>query len=158
VSLDGTDFKIYEQRPFDRKWFSHKFHGPGLRYEIGLAIHTGKIVWINGGYPCGQFPDLKIARELYTSVVEFGELTLADLGYRDANFFITPRNLNGFLTASKHKIIMQRHETVNRRFKQFAILRNTFRNKIEKHSSCVRAIANMIQVSMNNGEKLFQID
>ena len=36
ISLDGTDFRIQEPTPFDPKWFSHKFKGPGLRYEIGV--------------------------------------------------------------------------------------------------------------------------
>jgi hypothetical protein len=123
-----------------------------------LAISTGKIVWINGGLPCGLWPDLKIARQAYTSIVEFGELTLADLGYRDSNFFITPKNLGEFLTPSRHKFIMQRHETINRRLKQFSILRNTFRHAIKKHPICFRAIANLVQLSMINGEPLFQID
>jgi len=30
VSVDGTDFRIQEPIPFDAKWFSHKFNGPGL--------------------------------------------------------------------------------------------------------------------------------
>ena len=29
ISLDGTDFNIQEPSPFDPKWFSHKFEGPG---------------------------------------------------------------------------------------------------------------------------------
>ena len=34
-SLDGTDFEIFEPEPFVS--FSHKFKGPGLRYEIDLS-------------------------------------------------------------------------------------------------------------------------
>jgi len=44
VSLDGTDFSIYEPTPFDAKWYSHKLNGPGLRYEIGICLRTGDIV------------------------------------------------------------------------------------------------------------------
>jgi hypothetical protein len=50
VSLDGTDFRILEPGNFSSKWYSHKFNGPGIRYEIGLCIVTGHIVWANGGY------------------------------------------------------------------------------------------------------------
>ena len=39
ISLDGTDFRIPEPTVFDPKWFSHKFNGPGLRYEIALHSH-----------------------------------------------------------------------------------------------------------------------
>lgn len=66
------------------KWFSHKFKGPGIRYEVGLCIKTGKIVWVNGAYPCGFWPDLKIARASYIYQVDANELTLADKGYRDS--------------------------------------------------------------------------
>jgi len=65
VSIDGTDFRIMEQKEFDRKWYSHKFQGPGLRYEIGLCIRTGFIVWVYGGRPCGQCSDLKLARDAF---------------------------------------------------------------------------------------------
>ena len=47
VSVDGTDFRIPQQSPFSSAWFSHKFNGPGLRYEVGVSIIGGSIVWIN---------------------------------------------------------------------------------------------------------------
>lgn len=64
-SIDGVDFKICEPKPFNKKWFSHKFRASGLRYNIALCIRTGKIVWIHGGYPCGDWPDLKLAQDAY---------------------------------------------------------------------------------------------
>lgn len=45
VSLDGSDFSINEQTPFNPKWYSHKLNGPGVRYEVGLNIRTGNMVW-----------------------------------------------------------------------------------------------------------------
>jgi hypothetical protein len=42
--------------------FSHKLNSAGLRYEIGITIQTGDLVWTNGPYPCGNWPDLRIAR------------------------------------------------------------------------------------------------
>lgn len=86
VSIDGVDFQIEEPHPFDRKWYSHKFKNAGLRYEVGLCIRSGEIVLWNGGYPCGEFPDLKLARELFTDFLEPGERALADKGYNDRNF------------------------------------------------------------------------
>jgi hypothetical protein len=44
VSVDGTDFQINEPTPFSKGYYSHKFNGPGLRYEIALNIMTGDIV------------------------------------------------------------------------------------------------------------------
>ena len=61
VSIDGTDFRIEEPTIWDPKWHSQKFNGPGLRYEVGVCIQTGDIVWINGPYPPGEWNDLQIA-------------------------------------------------------------------------------------------------
>ena len=65
VSIDGVDFRIMEPSPFSPKWFSHKFRGPGIRYELAICIRTGDIVWTYGGFPCGEWPDLKLARDLF---------------------------------------------------------------------------------------------
>ena len=70
--MDGTDCRIQEPTPFSPKWFRSKFRGPGIRYEVGLNINTGDIVWVFGGYPCDEYPDLKLARELYIDMVEDG--------------------------------------------------------------------------------------
>lgn len=73
TSLDGVDFKIVEPKPSSRGWFSHKFRIAGLRYEIGLNIRTGYMVWVHGGVPCGLFPDLKLARQAFVIMLNEGE-------------------------------------------------------------------------------------
>jgi hypothetical protein len=78
VSVDGTDFGIYEPSPFSPKWYSHKLNGPGLRYEIAICIQTGEPVWINGPFPCGSWPDLRIARNALVDALDAGEYYLAD--------------------------------------------------------------------------------
>lgn len=152
-SIDGVDFKIFEPTPFNRRWYSHKFRGPGLRYEIALNIRTGNIVWKHGGYPCGDFPDLKLAREAYVHSVDSGEITLADKGYKDKHFFLLPNVQNSGI----HKLIMSRHETVNKRIKQFGILRETFRHSLDKHPIVFHACTNLTQLMIENGEPLFSV-
>lgn len=151
--MDGIDFKIDEPKPFSRIWYSHKFHGPGLRYEIGLCIRTGQIVWVNGGYPCGEYSDLKLAREAYVLAVNRGELTLGDKGYNDRALFILPSENN----ASYHKFIMSRHETVNKRIRQFNILKNSYRNARANHPMVFNAVVNVTQLIIENGEPLFNV-
>lgn len=151
--MDGVDFKILEPSNFDRKWYSHKFKGPGLRYELGLCIRSGSIVWKNGGYPCGTYPDLKLAREAYTLSVLPGEKTMADKGYNDDSFFILPNPNNSIF----HKRIMSRHETVNKRIRQFKILKDTFRHSIIKHTIVFNSVVNLTQLMIENGEPLFPI-
>ena len=123
-----------EPTDFDPKWYSHKFRGPGLRYEVGLCIRTGHIVWAHGGLPCGEWPDLKLARDVFIYRLLPGEKALADKGYRDDNFFENP---NG---DPHKKIILARHETVNARIKQFRCMRSTFRYALYLHPCFYHAV------------------
>lgn len=149
VSLDGTHFLIREPQPFNKKWFSHKFKKAGLAYEIGISIVEADIVWASGGFPAGEWSDLKMAKDLY---VKFApkEKTLADKGYRLKPFFKQPSN-------AFEKRILARHETLNGRLKEFAILSNRFRHPLKKHPMVFHAVINVVQVSITNGEKLFDL-
>lgn len=154
VSLDGVDFEINEPIPFDRKWFSHKFRGAGLRYEMGICIRSGHIIWINGPYPCGEYNDLQIARDIYVHLINKNELTLADKGYKDKKYFIYPDN---YTNNRRHKEIMSRHETVNGRIKKFQVLFQKFRHPLYRHPLCVHAVVNLIQMSIEYENKLYSI-
>lgn len=87
VSLDGTDFRIREPQPFGKKWFCHKSKGPGIRYDIGISIVEGDIV----------------SKEVYIHFAK-KEITLADKGYNQKNYFKHPTN-------AAEKRILARHET-----------------------------------------------
>lgn len=121
VTLDGTDFRIYEPTPFSSLWYSHKFKAAGVRYEIGISIGNGDIVWASGGFPCGEWTDLKIAKDLYVECVTSGEITLADEGYPLQKYFKQPSNEKEFR-------LLSRHETLNGRLKNFEILNCRFRH------------------------------
>lgn len=123
---------LQEPSPFSPKYYSHKIKASALRYEIGLGITTGHIVWAFSGYVAGDYPDLKLARELYIHQVMPQELTLADKGYQDRNYFVTPNRTN----PAGHKYIMSRHESVNKRLRQFRILYKTFLHGTEKNKKC----------------------
>ena len=53
----------------------------GLKFEVGVCIQTGGIVWINGSFRCGM-ADITIARQAVVSALEEGEMAEADGGYR----------------------------------------------------------------------------
>lgn len=149
VSLDGTDFRICEPQPFNKKWFSHKFKAAGARYEIGISIGNGDIVWASGGFPCGEWPDIKIAKDLYLHEA-CKEVTLADKGYRFKNYFKQASN-------RMEKRILARHETLNGRLKLFKILNCRFRHPLKKHPMVFHACINLLQISIQCGEKLFKL-
>lgn len=78
---------------------------------------------------------------------------MADKGYNDPQFFLLPNENNTRL----HKLILSRHETVNKRLKQFKILKETYRHPLEKHPTVFHAVTNVTQLLINNDEPLFKI-
>ena len=56
------------------------------------------------------------------------------------------------------KNVRARHETANKRMKQWNCLRLPFFHAIDKHGMCFRAVAVITQLSFNNGKTLFQIE
>lgn len=50
ISIDGMDCMVNEPWPFQKKWYSEKFNGPGVKYEVGISIAQGEIIWINGPF------------------------------------------------------------------------------------------------------------
>jgi hypothetical protein len=158
VTVDGTDFRINKPTPFSPSWYSHKFKGPGVRYEVAICIATGWIVWLNGPYPCGRWNDLKIAKDGLHYILDDGERYIADGGYR------TPQALSPLdAYTEEERLYMQicrtRHETINRLFKNFSIVGNTFTRSVEKHGIFLYAVANVVQVGIMFGEiRPFAID
>jgi DDE superfamily endonuclease len=168
VTVDGTDFRIMEPSPFDPKWLSEKFNGPGVKYEVAVCIQTGWIVHTNGPYPCGQWHDLTVARDdlcyKIADSVDRNEMALADGGYADGyHFFETPTGHNNWDQRMKAEA-RARHETINRRFKMWSVLGQRFRGKPECHEEYFNAVANLTQfLIMTSGfdddeRQLFQVE
>lgn len=58
-SVHGTNCRIAILTRFYSKWFSHRFKGTGLRYEIGISYHDRNIVWLHGPLTCELWPIIK---------------------------------------------------------------------------------------------------
>ena len=157
--MDGTDFRILEPSPFDPKWYSHKFKGAGVRYEVGICLKTGWIVWWNGAFPCGAWPDLRIARDWLVQELLPNEKVIADGGYNDSGcYFVTPTGRNDY----QDKMMADaraRHETVNNLLKHYNILKEKYRGDLDGHHKVFGAVVNLVQMKIENGEaKVFQIE
>jgi len=157
VSVDGTDFRMPNH---GRKFSSHKCKmKSALRYEVGLCILTGDIVWINGPYEAGMWPDISIFQNSLLSHLAPNERVEVD----DGHIGEAPKHCKcpKCFTNEEYKEHMQqrvrnRQETVNKRFKDWDILKtNDYRHEIADHGDVFRAIAIITQLSINNGEKLF---
>jgi hypothetical protein len=133
---------------------------------VATALGVSKIVHVGGGVPCGAYPDLKIARLcLLPKIGEEGrenERAAADKGYRDKeNTFITPlKNNRGSHRIDLHNSfindIKSRHETVNKRLKDFGVLRQMYRGGWKEHTIIFRAICIITQIKMKR-EPLYDV-
>ena len=89
-----------------------------------------------------------------------GEKIEADRGYRGESKCITPYD-HAFFDAGHKKragTLRARHETANKRFKQWAILKNTFRHEVSKHGPVFKAVAVITQLAIQyDNEPLFSV-
>lgn len=90
--------------------------------------------------------------------LEEGEKVEADLGYRGKPQHVNEANI--FLTSQgkqQKSLVRSRHETINKRFKQWGCLHRTFRHHVSKHGPVFRAVAVITQLALENGEPLFGV-
>jgi hypothetical protein len=81
MTIDGTDFQIPQQGAAERgnAFASHKYAGKlALRYELGVDILAGNLVWIQGPYPAGKYNDFKIFNNVIRHYLEPGKRVEAD--------------------------------------------------------------------------------
>jgi hypothetical protein len=157
VSIDGTDGAIQEVYPFDPELYSYKLNAAGLRYEIGICIATGLIVWVNGPYKPAKWPDLKIFRDAMIHALDIGEWIVADGGYNDGFQFVIPKRCGPLELQLMTARAGARHETVNARIKIFGVLHEPFRHGLNRHGSVFNAIANVVQISLMVESPLFTV-
>ena len=149
--IDETDSPIQEPSPFSKDWYSHKYNGPGVRYEVATSIQTGMVCWINGPFRPGVWPDDAIYKSgLYNHLPE-GKLVHADCGYFNTTeemFYITPNTVAPKrLLKANHKA-RARHEIVNSVYKKFNCLDHVFRHGVHKHGKVFCAVTSMVYLIM----------
>ena len=159
MSVDGTEFKITEPSPFNPVWFSHKFQGPGLRYELGIAIQTGWICWLAGPFPPGEFNDQEIFKLGLMNYLSPGEKVEVDDGYRGPIPIRPKSDFGGNDEWMKMKAeACARHKTVNRNLKEFGILGSRFHHSRHKHHLVVFAVTAIRQSEILDSRATYQIE
>ena len=143
--MDGTDYSIYEPSlppgkprlrgkdgrllPWNPRWFSHKYNGPGVRYETAINIQTGDIVWTKGPFPAGSWSDNKIFQHRLLHMLDDDEMVEADGTYTGLPYAVRmPHNYVNKNDKIAKGHAMARHEDVHRRLKQFGCLGQRFRH------------------------------
>ena len=158
--VDGTNCPILEPGDFSPIWYSHKFNGPGVRYEIASSIQTGLILWTNGPFAAGLCPDDEIFAEFLAHKLYDDEVVHADRGYNnpDNRFIIFhPGVVATQAQLRANKVVRAWHETINQKFKKYKIISNKFRHNLEWHGNCFQAVASLVQLTMIHDEKPYEI-
>ena len=164
ISVDGIDVRIPQQGPAIKgnPFSSFKFAGKcGLRYEIGLDILAGNIVWVNGPFAAGKYPDIEIFRNGLAHWLDEFERVEADDGYigeapQKVNCPGCPSN--PIEKEPMQKRVQGRHESLNGRFKNWEILKSMYRHDLLEHEKVFMAIAVITQIGIDAGEALFEVD
>lgn len=150
VTVDGTDFRTYEPMPFDAGNCSHKFKGPGLRYEIAICIQTGWIVSFNGPYQAGRWSDLRIFRHYLQHMLDDDEMVCTDGGYRDGKQYCEAKSgRNNWMQRMQAKA-RSYHEAVNGILASWGILSDTFHHDRARHGIVALALVNISQLKIKH--------
>ena len=118
-----------------------------FRYELALDIKNGHLVWVNGPYAAGAWPDIEIFRDFLSQWLDPGERVEADDGYvGDAPWKVKcPMSVsNPTENLKMQNLVRSRQETINMRVKQWEILKQVYRHDIAQHGYVFRAIAVII--------------
>jgi len=157
MSIDGTCFTILQPSPFSDKWYDEKSNGPGIKYEVGVSLYSSSICWIKGPFPSGRFNDETVFVLFLSAKLLPGEKCIADNGYSACHQCTTPepgQSMNVKLKMSKMSKIRSRQEHVNKRLKQFGVLRRVYRHDRQLHKHCMYAVSVVTQLSIMFDEPL----
>lgn len=157
LTVDGPDFPIYEPTQFSPAWYTKKFNGPGLRYEVAVAINTGDIAWIHGPFPCGRYPDSKIFKIGRKNRLHSTERVWGDKGYRGDIKCISPFDAISDAHRKEMGVARGRHETINGRLADWDCLSQVWRHSRFKHQYAFNSIAVITQLEHANGFSSFQV-
>lgn len=126
---------------------------------MAICIQTGEIVWVNGPFPAGAYPNINIFRRgLKQLLLRSKEKAQADAGYRgEPAVIILPNDFDKQLIKKLKNDLRARHETVNRRLKQFGALGQVYRHDYEFHQSVFEACAVLTQIGIVSGEPPYQV-
>lgn len=106
VSIEGTDCPVHGIHPFTPDMYSHKFNRAGLRYELGVSIHSGLIVWVSEPFKCAVHNDLSIFKSQMAQRLNPGEKVVGDKGYNHVSFVTNVKDEDQNI----HERIRERHE------------------------------------------------
>jgi hypothetical protein len=161
--VNGSDFRVPQKGTATKgdALASHKYAGKfALHYELGLSILGGDLVWIQGPYLTGKYMDIKIITKVLRHFLDPGERIKANEGYvGHPKKNKCPQNVvNPAEKWAMQRRVRAHHETLNRRLKNWVILSQVYRHDIMQHGNVFQACAVVTQLTIKNGELLFEVE
>lgn len=163
MSVDGTHFWIQEpahsEFSMDTKYFSHKCAKAALNYELGIALSSNRLIWMNGPYPAGENDGSVFKNHgLKDKLRSINKKAIGDLGYAGHYNEISIPNASDYSFVKLFKSrALKRHETFNGMIKRFHSMDGRFRHSIDRFKSCFEAIAVICQYKIESDQPLFDI-
>lgn len=163
ISVDGTDCPVNEPWPWEKKWYSKKFNGPAVKYEVGVCIATGYIVWIKGPV-VASVNDSTLFKQHLAGLLAEDEGVEVDAGYKGHDALKAPIVAVSSVARKEKSVVRGRHENVNGRLKIFNMLNFPFRHlnprdgMMKKHGLCFDAIAVVTQIKFEAREVLYGVN
>jgi len=162
LSVDCREVKVSEKKHptynLDTSFASKKHGGhAGLKHELGVAIWSDQIVWVNGPFKPTRH-DITVFREglkakMLTEAP--GKFAICDKGYRtkeaDEEMLAHPNSKDPLPLKKFKSLVRCRQEDMNARFAKFACMSNEFTHSVEKNKACFEAVAVTIQYQLNTG-------
>ena len=134
---------------YSKPFWSCKFKKSGLWYEVVMCILTGDICWWSGPYVPSKWNDLSIFWDCLQLMLEPGEQCKTDRGYQGS----TPTHIKcpcvtgaDSNNADIQAWVRSQQETVNERFKNWAILSTPYRHNMLEHQTVFGAIVVLTQI------------
>ena len=128
MTVDGTHVWIHKpshpEFSQDSDYFSHKFNKAGIDYELGIAIASQRLIWMNGPFPAGK-NDLQIFKGggLRDRLKAVGKKAIGDGIYRGNQDTVSYPNSHDSRPVHKFKSrALKRHKGFNGMTKCFQIL------------------------------------
>jgi hypothetical protein len=106
-----------------------------LCYEVALGNLAGAIQWLNGPYPCRDWPDINIFCDELIKELELSERVEADDGYVGGATKVQSAVLTHSLEEADvmEKWVQRWLETVNARLKSFHVLDQAYCHDSMQH-------------------------
>ena len=163
MTVDGTDFRVPQKGTATKgnAFASHKYTGKSaLQYKLGMSILGGDLVWIQGPYPMGKYNDIAIFNKVLHHFLDPAEQVEANEGYVGHHKKIKcPQNVgNPVEKWAMQGRVRVRHNTLNGRLKNWGILSQVYRHNIMRHGDVFQECAVVTQLTIKNGEPLFEVE